>query len=292
MTEPGRVSKRRIDLLLVERGLFPSREQAQRAVMAGCVWHQDRLIDKPGTAVASDGEIRIKGDPCPYVSRGGVKLDSALQEFRISVAGKTVLDAGASTGGFTQCLLECGAARVFAVDVGYGQLAWELRQDKRVTVMERTNLRYLTPELLGSQVDLATLDLSFISLTKVLPAVRSLLRPGGEVLALVKPQFEAGRGSVGKGGIVKDPAVQQAVLERVSASACSLGFRIAGVRHSALLGRDGNIEYFLWLALDPGAQRMPLSPERAKETVAAAIGIGGGNDEAHRSGGSSRQGQG
>jgi 23S rRNA (cytidine1920-2'-O)/16S rRNA (cytidine1409-2'-O)-methyltransferase len=239
--------------------------------MAGLVRYRGRLIDKPGTAVATDGEITIKGDPCPYVSRGGVKLESALAEFGIDVAGKVVLDSGASTGGFTQCLLAHGAARVFAVDVGYGQLAWELRQDPRVTILERTNLRHLTPEALGTRVDLATLDLSFISLTKVLPAVRSLLKPGGEVLALVKPQFEAGRGAVGKGGIVRDPAVQQEVLERVSASACDLGFRSAGVRHSVLLGMDGNIEYFLRLVLDPDAECVPLSPERVKEVVAVAF---------------------
>lgn len=205
------------------------------------------------------------------MSRGGIKLDSALSEFGIDVAGRVALDAGASTGGFTQCLLQRGAGRVYAVDVGYGQLAWDLRNDERVKVIERTNLRYLTPEALGEQVEFVTLDLSFISLAKVLGAVRGLLRPGGEVLALVKPQFEAGREQVGKGGIVKDPAVQQAVLEQVSTSACQLGFQIRGATYSAIQGADGNIEFFLWLVYDPqAAQGAALSPEQASRVVAAA----------------------
>jgi 23S rRNA (cytidine1920-2'-O)/16S rRNA (cytidine1409-2'-O)-methyltransferase len=192
----GREGKKRIDLLLVEKGFFSSREQAQRAVMAGLVFYQGRKIEKAGTFVAPGGEIEVKGDPCPYVSRGGVKLDAALQEFGIDVKDKVVLDAGASTGGFTHCLLKKGAKRVYAVDVGYGQLAWELRQDPRVIVLERINIRYLTPEILAAKVDLVTLDLSFISLQKVLPAVKKLLKSEGQVLALVKPQFEAGRNLV------------------------------------------------------------------------------------------------
>jgi len=266
--------------LLVEQGWFPSREQAQRAVMAGRVFYEGRPIDKAGTAVAPGGEIQVKGDPCPYVSRGGIKLESALQEFGIGLAGKVVLDAGASTGGFTQCLLQHGAAQVYAVDVGYGQLAWDLRRDERVRVIERTNLRYLTPEALGGRVEFVTLDLSFISLSKVLGAVRELLRPGGEVLALVKPQFEAGREQVGKGGIVKDAAVQAAVLMNVSAAACQLGFQIRGVTYSAIPGADGNIEFFMWLDYDPGApQDDALSLEQASQVVAAAH-LGSGRREA------------
>ncbi len=269
---PGSGGKKRIDLLLVEQGRFPSREQAQRAVMAGRVFYDGRLIDKAGVAVAPGGEIEVRGDSCPYVSRGGIKLESALGGFGIDVGGKVALDAGASTGGFTQCLLQHGATRVYAVDVGYGQLAWELRRDERVRVIERTNLRYLTPEALGERVEFVTLDLSFISLAKVLGAVRELLRPGGEVLALVKPQFEAGRGQVGKGGIVKDAAVQQAVLEQVSAAACQLGFQIRGVTYSTIPGADGNIEFFLWLGYDPEKppQDAVLSPEQASQVVAAA----------------------
>ncbi|MGD0152146.1 MAG: TlyA family RNA methyltransferase [Thermacetogeniaceae bacterium] len=260
----------RIDLLLVDQGFFPSREQAQRAVMAGHVYYNGSLIDKAGTAVLPDGEIQVKGDPCPFVSRGGLKLESALQEFGIEVAGKVALDAGASTGGFTQCLLQHGASQIYAVDVGYGQLAWNLRQDERVTVLERTNLRYLTSEVLGAQVDLATLDLSFISLLKVLPAVKALLRSGGEVLALVKPQFEAGREHVGKGGIIKDPAVQRSVLEQVAAGACQLGFQARGATYSAIPGADGNIEYFIWLGSDPEADCTPLSAVQIEQIVQAA----------------------
>jgi 23S rRNA (cytidine1920-2'-O)/16S rRNA (cytidine1409-2'-O)-methyltransferase len=267
----GRGGKKRIDLLLVEQGCFPSREQAQRAVMAGHIFYDGRLIDKAGAAVAPGGEIEVRGNSCPYVSRGGIKLESALSEFGIDVAGKVALDAGASTGGFTQCLLQRGASRVYAVDVGYGQLAWDLRRDERVKVIERTNLRYLTPEVLGEQVEFVTLDLSFISLSKVLGAVRELLKPGGEVLALVKPQFEAGREQVGKGGIVKDAAVQRAVLEQVSAAACQLGFQIRGVTYSAIQGADGNIEFFMWLGCDrQAAQGAALSPEQASRVVVAA----------------------
>jgi 23S rRNA (cytidine1920-2'-O)/16S rRNA (cytidine1409-2'-O)-methyltransferase len=276
--------KKRIDLLLVERGYLPSREQAQRAVMAGRVFYNGRLIDKAGTAVMPDGEIQVKGDPCPFVSRGGIKLESALREFGINVAGKVALDSGASTGGFTQCLLQHGASRVYAVDVGYGQLDWSLRQDERVTVMERTNLRYLTPDALGERVELVTLDLSFISLTKVMEAVRTLLMTGGEVLALVKPQFEAGREQVGKGGIVKDAAVHRSVLEQVSAAACRLGFQIRGVTHSAIQGMDGNIEFFMWLGYEPGAACTPLATEQAEQVVRRSR--GDSNETDRNSGGS------
>lgn len=270
MPVTGNGNKTRIDLLLVERGLFSSREQAQRAVMAGQVFYNGRLIDKSGTAVQPEGEIQVKGEPCRFVSRGGLKLESALLEFAVDVTGKTALDAGASTGGFTQCLLQRGASRVYAVDVGYGQLAWELRIDERVTVVERTNLRYLTSEALGALVDLVTLDLSFISLAKVLPAVRTLLKPGGEVLALVKPQFEAGRQHVGKGGIVKDPSVQQSVLEQVATDACHLGYQVRGVTYSTIPGMDGNIEYFIWLASDPEPKYLPFTAIQAEQVVQAA----------------------
>ena len=260
----------RIDLLLVDQGFFSSREQAQRAVMAGSVYYNGSLIDKAGTAVLPEGTILVKGDPCPFVSRGGLKLESALEEFGMEVAGKVALDAGASTGGFTQCLLQHGASRIYAVDVGYGQLAWNLRQDERVQVLERTNLRYLTTGELGAQVDLVTLDLSFISLLKVLPAVKALLKPGGEVLALVKPQFEAGRQHVGKGGIVKDPAVQRSVLEQVAAGACQLGFQVRGATYSTVPGADGNIEYFIWLGSDSEADCTPLSTFQVEQIVRTA----------------------
>lgn len=244
----GRQKKKRIDQLLVEKDFFPSREQAQRALMAGVVFYRGECIDKPGTRVDPSGEIEVKGDPCPFVSRGGLKLEGVLDKFDIKPEGRIALDSGASTGGFTQCLLQRGAKQVFAVDVGYGQLAWKLRQDPRVVVLERTNLRYLTPAELGTKVDLVTLDLSFISLRKVFPAVRGLLQEGGEVVTLVKPQFEAGREHVGKGGIVKDPEIHFAVLEKVIASARENSFQVQGITYSPLPGTDGNLEFFLWLA--------------------------------------------
>lgn len=244
----GRQKKKRIDQLLVEKDFFPSREHAQRALMAGVVFYRGECIDKPGTRVDPSGEIEVKGDPCPFVSRGGLKLEGVLDKFDIKPEGRIALDSGASTGGFTQCLLQRGAKQVFAVDVGYGQLAWKLRQDPRVVVLERTNLRYLTPAELGTKVDLVTLDLSFISLRKVFPAVRGLLQEGGEVVTLVKPQFEAGREHVGKGGIVKDPEIHFAVLEKVIASARENSFQVQGITYSPLPGTDGNLEFFLWLA--------------------------------------------
>lgn len=219
-------------------------------MMAGLVFYRGQRIEKPGTFVDPKGELEVKGDPCPYVSRGGLKLAGALDQFKIPVRDKAVLDAGASTGGFTQCLLERGARQVYAVDVGYGQLAWELRQDPRVIVLERTNLRYLAPDVLGTQVDLATLDLSFISLEKVLIPVRELLKPGGEAVALVKPQFEAGRKYVGKGGIVKEKSVHCRVLEHILGKSRQIGFQIKGLAYSPLLGADGNLEFFLWMNLD------------------------------------------
>lgn len=238
--------------------------------MAGLVFYQGRRIEKPGTFVDPNGEIEVRGNPCPYVSRGGLKLEDALHKFGITVKDKIALDAGASTGGFTQCLLKQGARRVYAVDVGYGQLAWKLRHDPRVAVYERTNLRYLTPEDLGTRVDLVTLDLSFISLEKVLPAVRRLLNNGGEVVALVKPQFEAGREYVGKGGVVTDADVHCRVLERIIKISRELGFHIKGVTYSPLLGADGNVEFFLWMVTGDGGFTAELSPEEVRCVVATA----------------------
>ncbi len=240
--------KRRIDQVLVDKGLFPSRERAQRSLMAGVVFYKGKRIDKPGTLIDPLEEIYVKGDPCPYVSRGGLKLEAALKEFNVPVSETVVLDAGASTGGFTQCLLEKGAKKVYAVDVGYGQLAWKLRQDPRVVVLERTNLRHLTVDKLGEQVDLATLDLSFISLGKVLPAVKELLSDNGMVVALVKPQFEAGPDLVGKGGIVRDPMVHRNVLSSIIKRVMELGFVCLGVTYSPICGADGNIEFLVYLS--------------------------------------------
>ena len=238
----------RLDRLLVDLGLAPSRERAQRLILAGEVLVGDRLATKPGTMVAADAPLRLRRPPSDYVSRGGEKLAGALDAFGLEVAGQVALDVGASTGGFTDCLLRRGARRVFALDVGYGQLAWTLRQDARVTVLERINARRLEASMLAEAPDLATVDGSFISLALVLPAVAAVLRPAGSVVALVKPQFEAGRRQVGKGGVVRDPAVRAAAVARVRDDAQALGLTVRGESESVLPGPKGNREVFLWLA--------------------------------------------
>jgi len=236
----------RIDRLLVERGLAPSRERAQRLVMAGDVLVADHVVSKPVTEVAEDAAGRLRAAPSSYVSRGGEKLAGALDAFAIDVAGAVVLDVGASTGGFTDVCLRRGARHVVAVDVGYGQLAWALRQDPRVTVLERTNARALAPEHLTVPPDLAVVDVSFISLALVLPAVARVLAPGGQVVALVKPHFEVGKGAVGKGGVVRDPVERAAAVARIRVAAEALGFAIAGEAESVLPGPKGNREVFVW----------------------------------------------
>ena len=238
----------RLDRLLVDLGLAPSRERAQRLILAGEVLVGDRPATKPGTMVAADAPLRLRRPPSDYVSRGGEKLAGALDAFGLEVAGQVALDVGASTGGFTDCLLRRGARRVFALDVGYGQLAWTLRQDARVTVLERINARRLEASMLGEAPDLATVDVSFISLALILPAVAAVLQPAGSVVALVKPQFEAGRGQVGKGGVVRDPTVRAAAVARIRDEAQTLGLTVRGESDSVLAGPKGNREVFLWLA--------------------------------------------
>jgi 23S rRNA (cytidine1920-2'-O)/16S rRNA (cytidine1409-2'-O)-methyltransferase len=240
-------AKERLDKLLVDRGLAASRERARALILAGQVVVGEHALDKAGVMVASDVPLRLKSEDLPFVSRGGVKLAHALDAFAVAVAGRTAIDVGASTGGFTDCLLQRGAARVFAVDVGYGQLAWKLREDPRVVSMERTNIRQLSAEQLTAIPDLAVIDASFISLDKVLPPTLALLTPGGEVVALIKPQFEVGRGQVGKGGIVRDPDLHAAVIERVRAEAEALGCTVCGVTDSPLLGQKGNREFLIHL---------------------------------------------
>ncbi len=237
----------RLDRLLVDRGLAPSRERAHRLILAGEVLVGDRPATKPGSVVAADAPLRLRAPASAYVSRGGEKLAGALDAFGLDVAGLVALDVGASTGGFTDCLLRRGARRVIAVDVGYGQLAWALRQDPRVVMLERTNARHLEPSALPETPELATIDVSFISLTLVLPAVAATLAPAGAVVALVKPQFEAGRGQVGKGGVVRDPAIRAAAVARVRQAAAALGLRACGEAESVLPGPKGNREVFLWL---------------------------------------------
>jgi len=239
--------KERLDVLLVELGLAESREKAKTSIMSGEVFVDGNRCDKAGTTVKRDANIEVRSKRIKYVSRGGYKLEKALDTFGIDPAGYVVLDAGASTGGFTDCLLQRGAKKVFAADVGYGQLAWSLRTDERVVCMERTNARYITPETLGETVDMAVMDLSFISLKLVLPAIHSVLKEGGIVNCLIKPQFEAGKDKVGKKGVVKDPKVHQNVLDSFLAAVPSLGFTPLGITFSPIKGPEGNIEYLGYL---------------------------------------------
>ena len=262
-----RARKTRLDRLLVERGLAPSREQARRLIMAGEVQVGGRVVDKPGRLVPEDAPVEVRRQP-RYVSRGGLKLEAALDRFGLDVSGKVVVDVGASTGGFTDCLLQRGAAKVYAVDVGYGQLAWKLRQDPRVIPLERTNIRYLEALPDGELADLAVIDASFIGLRLVLPATLRLLKPDGQVIALVKPQFEAGRQDVGKGGVVRDPQVHRRVLEEVAALAQELGLTVAGLTVSPAPGPAGNVEFLIWLTRDP-RQAIPLEPA-IRQAVAEA----------------------
>jgi 23S rRNA (cytidine1920-2'-O)/16S rRNA (cytidine1409-2'-O)-methyltransferase len=241
--------RRRLDQLLVERGLCESRNKAQRMILAGEVVVDEHKVDKPGALVSSDAAIRVKAEE-PFVSRGGLKLQAALDAFvpeGLEVRDRVCLDVGASTGGFTDCLLQAGAAKVHAVDVGYGQLAWKLAADPRVVVHDRQNIRKLKPEQLGEPIDLAVADCSFISLTKVLPHLPPLLRAGADVVALVKPQFEVGAERVGKGGVVRDAEAREAALADVEAAAQSLGFEPRGHLPSPITGREGNLEWLVWL---------------------------------------------
>ena len=234
------VRKVRLDTLLVEQGLADSQEQAQRLIMAGQVAAGDQVLDKAGKQVPTSTRLSVRAG-LPYVSRGGIKLASALDAFALDVSGWAVTDVGASTGGFTDCLLQRGAARVYAIDVGYGQLAWKLQQDPRVVVMDRTNARHV--ESLPEPVELATIDASFISLKSLLPSVMGWLRPGGQILALIKPQFEARRSQVGKGGVVRDPSVHQAVLEGITTWADEQGLGLWGLIRSPITGPAGNVEF-------------------------------------------------
>lgn len=241
------MTKQRLDKLILERGLAPSLEKAQGIIMAGQVVVGDHTVDKAGQQVATDADIRLRGEHLPYVSRGGLKLRKALDEFGIDVTGLVAVDVGSSTGGFTDCLLQAGAIKVFAVDVGYGQLAWKLQQDSRVVSMERTNIRSVTPDQLDDVPALAVIDASFISLAKVLPATVALLKPGGRIIALIKPQFEVGKGEVGKGGIVRDPAAHEKVIEDTRRTALDMGLTVSGLCESPITGADGNREFLILL---------------------------------------------
>ena len=240
-----KIRKHRLDRLLVGRGLFESRERAQGLILAGQVLVNDQKVDKAGALVAEDADIRILGEQMPYVSRGGLKLEAALREFKIEVLGKSALDVGASTGGFTDCLLQRGCQKVYAVDVGYGQLAWKLRQDPRVVAIDRENIRDIDPALVPERVDIAVIDVSFISLDKVIPSVIQFLKPGSDIIALIKPQFEVGRALVGKGGIVRDEAARKAVVEKVAGLFREAGLDVKGVIPSPITGQDGNVEFLI-----------------------------------------------
>ncbi|WZL71432.1 TlyA family RNA methyltransferase [Clostridiaceae bacterium 35-E11] len=240
--------KNRLDIVLVERGFFDSREKARRAIMAGIVFVNHQRIDKPGTKIDIHEDIEIKGKEIPYVSRGGLKLEKAIEVFKIDLENKIALDIGASTGGFTDCMLKNGATKVFAIDVGYGQLAWKLRQDSRVISMERTNIRYVTKDQINEEIDFASIDVSFISLKLVLPVVKKLLKENGEIVCLIKPQFEAGREKVGKKGVVKDINVHRQVIENILSFSMEYGFTIKGLSFSPIKGPEGNIEYLAYLA--------------------------------------------
>ncbi|MGE5262371.1 MAG: TlyA family RNA methyltransferase [Acidobacteriota bacterium] len=251
------MAKKRLDALLLERELAETRARAQALVLAGDVQVNGQVVSKVGTPVPEDAEIIIRA-PLKYVSRGGLKLEGALEAFQIDPRDLVCADVGASTGGFTDCLLQRGAARVYAIDVGYGQLAWKLRHDPRVVIMDRVNIRHL--ESLPEPVELATIDASFISLTLILPAVKRLLHSHGRVVALVKPQFEAGRDRVGKGGVVRDPQVHREVIAKIARHAMREGWRVVGIAKSRLTGADGNVEFFVNLTLDPASEDIELAP--------------------------------
>jgi 23S rRNA (cytidine1920-2'-O)/16S rRNA (cytidine1409-2'-O)-methyltransferase len=243
-----KTKKQRVDILLVERGLIETREKAKRAIMAGLVYSNETRLDKPGEKVDEDAELTIKGKVMPYVSRGGYKLEKALNVFDVDIKDKVLLDIGSSTGGFTDCALQNGAKMSYALDVGYNQLAWKLRQDERVVVMERTNFRYVTPaDLIRDMPDFSSIDVSFISLSLILPVLKTLLVPGGDVVALIKPQFEAGKEQVGKKGIVRDKKVHEAVIEKIVHLSLNEGYNVENLSFSPITGGEGNIEFLIHL---------------------------------------------
>ncbi len=239
--------KERLDVLLVNRGLAPSREKAKAMIMEGNVFVENQREDKAGSSFDVNANIEIKGNTLKYVSRGGLKLEKAMTHFGIELTDKICMDIGASTGGFTDCMLQNGAKKVYAVDVGYGQFAWKLRQDERVVCMEKTNIRYVTPEDIADRLDFASVDVSFISLTKVLEPARNLLQDDGEMVCLIKPQFEAGREKVGKKGVVREKSVHEEVICKVIDYAVSIGFVVLNLEYSPIKGPEGNIEYLVYI---------------------------------------------
>lgn len=263
--------KKRLDLLMVERALAPSREKAKAYIMSGDVYVDGQKEDKAGTMFPETVKIEVRGNTLPYVSRGGLKLEKAMKHFGVSLSGKVCMDVGASTGGFTDCMLQNGAEKVYSIDVGYGQLDWKLRNDPRVVCMEKTNIRYVVPEDIEEPAAFSSIDVSFISLTKVLLPVRNLLTQDGEIVCLIKPQFEAGREKVGKKGVVREPAVHLEVIEKVLDYAAQIALEPHHLSFSPIKGPEGNIEYLLHLIKRPeGTQTASCLAVQAKDIVAEA----------------------
>ena len=268
--------KKRLDVELVDRGLVQSRERAKVVIMEGLVYVNGQKSDKAGTPVKEDDRIEVRGETLRYVSRGGKKLEKAMQVFPVVLEGCTCMDIGASTGGFTDCMLQNGAVKVYAVDVGYGQLAWSLRTDERVVNLERTNIRYITEEQVPQPVDFISVDVSFISLTLVLPVAHRLLKDGAQMVCLVKPQFEAGKDKVGKKGVVRDPQIHREVIRKCIDGAAELGFWVRGLDFSPIKGPEGNIEYLMFLQ-KPQQEALPPEETVAEEQIAGVV------DSAHQS---------
>lgn len=255
--------KQRLDVYLVENGLVSGRDLAKSLIMEGKVYVNNQKADKAGDQIGEKDKVEVRGETLKYVSRGGLKLEKAMASFPINLEGSVAMDIGASTGGFTDCMLQNGAVKVFSVDVGYGQLAWKLRTDERVVNMERTNIRYVTCEDIGEQLDFASIDVSFISLKLVLPVACQLLKDGGELVALIKPQFEAGREKVGKKGVVRDPSVHCEVIKNVTQFAQNNGFAVLGLEFSPIRGPEGNIEYLMYARKDDSSENRDLTEEIA-----------------------------
>ncbi len=264
--------KKRLDVLLLERGHGTSREKAKAIIMSGSVYVNGQKEDKAGSMFEDTVDIEVRSAALPYVSRGGLKLEKAMKEFVFSLEGLVCMDVGACTGGFTDCMLQHGAAKVYAVDVGHGQLDWKLRNDPRVVCMERTNIRYVTPDRIGQPVEFVSIDVSFISLTLVLPPVKNIMTPDGRLVCLIKPQFEAGREKVGKKGVVRDPAVHLEVIRKVMDFALSVGFDLLHLDYSPIKGPEGNIEYLLYMQRSSGEAGEPRMEQTPEQIVAAAHG--------------------
>lgn len=263
--------KERLDVLLVQRGLAPSREKAKTMIMEGNVFVAGQREDKAGSVFDDKAKIEVRGNTLKYVSRGGLKLEKAIENFEINLQNKICMDIGASTGGFTDCMLQNGADKVYAVDVGYGQFAWSLRQDSRVVCMEKTNIRYVQPADIDDVLDFASVDVSFISLEKVLPAAKDLLSPQGEMVCLIKPQFEAGREKVGKKGVVRDPKVHKEVIEKVLAFARKIGFSILNLEFSPIKGPEGNIEYLVHISKESGIYKQTVDVSKVVDRAHEAL---------------------